>query len=72
MAAFPLQSVWLQMAADDQEPSGGLPGAVCVASDGQEPHGSLPVAVSVAVILIHLVFPSIFTFLSKQEHCIFI
>ena len=60
------------LAAVDQEPRGGLPGAVCVASNGQEPHGSLPVATSVAVILVHLAFPSIFTFLSKHEHCIFL
>ena len=35
------------VAADGQEPHGGLPCAVSVAADGQEPHGGLPCAVSV-------------------------
>ena len=36
------------VAADGQEPHGGLPSAVSVAADGQEPHGGLLCAVSVA------------------------
>ena len=36
------------MAADGQDPHGGLPGAVCVAADGQKLYGGLPGAVCVA------------------------